>query len=87
MSGMEIAIYCVVGLGAVMWLLHRPVERGWGQWRPCHHCKHVWRLDEHGDLELMTPLCWNHFKNCNDLCPRCAAALMEIEEIERHTIV
>ena len=87
MSGLEIAVYCLAGLGAVMWLLHRPVKNFYWPWKPCCRCKRVWRRDEYGELEFMIPLCWNHFRNCNELCPSCEAAMTKMEEIERHTIV
>ena len=87
MSGLEITIGCAVGLVLVTWWLNRPVELWVWPWQPCSRCRRVWRWDERGDLEYMVPLSWNHFKNCNELCPLCEEAMAKMEEIERETSV
>jgi hypothetical protein len=87
MSGLEITIGCAVGLVLVTWWLNRPVELWVWPWKPCHNCKRVWRRDEFGNLEFMTPLTWHHFKDSTEMCPRCEEAAEAIAEIERKTIV
>ena len=87
MSALAITLWCAVGLGLVVWWLTRPAERWVRPWKPCRNCKRVWREDEWGSLEFMTPLSWYHFKDAVDLCPRCQEALEAIAEIEQRTVV
>ena len=87
MTTLAIVFWSAVGLALVLWLLNRPVERWAPPWKPCRSCKRVWRRDEWGSLEFMTPLTWHHFKDSVDLCPRCQEAVEDIAEIERETNV